>query len=362
LKTQLQEAKRIDEVILEQLNNREQGYENLEVEIVLLKREIEKKKKQSRFENSSKILNDILNRQRSPNDKIGLGYTQDSTCMTQRTNKIPISYADALKSSLRRENNKEKMKPLKIVPNKQKSALPTKEKCDKKNTINRRNPPNRYIFIGYCYSCNNYGHKAIHYKVYGQYNHRNVQRYKNNKYNAEKRNYNSFSPLQNFNIECQRCNNYGHKANECRLPKYSMKASISSINENYKKIWRRKSKVQRKKNDEDVTPKIDKINNRRMMSEVSDKEYENQSYAYKLDQAQEKKTPKEKCDTIVELDNVLQINYPLPNKWKMQKKKSKEKDKEAFVAQTNDDDYELLDTDPPIELSDEELEEFSTLF
>jgi hypothetical protein len=98
-----------------------------------------------------------------------------------------------------------------------------------------------------------------------------------------------------------------------------MKESVSNINENYKKIWRRKEKVQMQKNDEDIAPKFDKIDNRSMMGEMSDKVYENQSYAYKVDQAQEKKTPKEKCDTITELDNVLQINYPLPNKWKMQK-------------------------------------------
>jgi hypothetical protein len=42
-----------------------------------------------------------------------------------------------------------------------------------------------------------------------------------------------------------------------------------------------------------------------MMGEVSDKEYENQSYAYKVDQVQEKKIPKGKCDTIAELDNVM---------------------------------------------------------
>jgi hypothetical protein len=69
LKTQLQEAKIIEEVILKQLNDREQDYEKLEAEIVLLKREIEKEKKQSKFENSSNILNGILNNQRSPNDK-----------------------------------------------------------------------------------------------------------------------------------------------------------------------------------------------------------------------------------------------------------------------------------------------------
>jgi hypothetical protein len=66
-----------------------------------------------------------------------------------------------------------------------------------------------------------------------------------------------------------------------------------------------KDKVKRKKSDEDIAPEMNKIDNRRMMGEVPDKVYGNQSYAYKVDQAQEKKTPKEKCDTIIELDNVL---------------------------------------------------------
>jgi hypothetical protein len=91
--------------------------------------------------------------------------------------------------------------------------------------------------------------------------------------------------LQNFNIEFQKCNNYGHNANECRLPKYSMNATISNIKENYKKIWRRKAKVQRKKNDKDIAPKFDKIDNRSVMGKMSDKIYENQSYAYNVDQA-----------------------------------------------------------------------------
>jgi hypothetical protein len=145
-----------------QLNEKQQDCKKLETEIVQLKRELEKGNNQSRFENSSKILNDILNSQRSPNDKTGLGYDQDSTSAKQKTDKQPISYADALRSPLKREDNKGKMVPLKIVPNKQKSTPPTKEKEDKKNTVTRRTPPNRYqhIFLGYCYSCNNFGHKA----------------------------------------------------------------------------------------------------------------------------------------------------------------------------------------------------------
>jgi hypothetical protein len=80
-------------------------------------------------------LNDIINNQRSPNDRTRFGYTQDSTCITQRTNKRPIIYENSLKRSLRREDNKENMRPLKTDLNKQKSTLPTKEKDDKKNTI-----------------------------------------------------------------------------------------------------------------------------------------------------------------------------------------------------------------------------------
>jgi hypothetical protein len=124
LKSQLLEANKIEKVILKQLSDKKQVCEKLEAEIKLLKSELEKEKKGSKFENSSKILDEILSSQRSPNNKTGLGYTQDSTSTSQGSVKRPISYADALKGSLRREDNKEKMIPLKIVPHKQKSTLP----------------------------------------------------------------------------------------------------------------------------------------------------------------------------------------------------------------------------------------------
>jgi hypothetical protein len=93
-------------------------------------------------------LDEILSSQRSPNNKIGLGYTQDSTSTSQGSVKRPISYADALKGSFRREDNKENMIPLNTVPHKWKSTFPTKVKNDRKKTITRRNTP-KHIFIGY---------------------------------------------------------------------------------------------------------------------------------------------------------------------------------------------------------------------
>ena len=117
-----------------------------------------------------------------------------------------------------------------------------------------------------------------------------------------------------------------------------------------------------KKDDEYIAPELDEVNNMKMVGKTSNKEYNNQSYAYKVDQAQDKKTPKEKSDTTPELDNVIQVDYQLPNKWKMQKENSQNKDKEASGAQNNDDDDEPSIGDQPKELSDDDLGGFQTLF
>jgi hypothetical protein len=339
---------------------KKQACEKLEAEIKMLKSELEKEKKRSNFGNSSKILDEILSSQRSPNNKTGLGYTQDSTSTSQRSVKRPISYADALKGSLRREDNKVNMIPLNTVSHKHNSTFPTKVINDRKNTIIKRNPLNKYLFIGYCYSCNNFGHKAIHCKAYGQYNNRNLQRYKNNRYNTEKRNYNSFTPSQNFNIECKKWNNYGHKTKECRLPMQSLK--IGNPDKQNKKTWKRKSEVPNKKDDENIAPEIDEVNNKRLVGKTSNKEYNNQSYAYKVDQTQDMKTPKEKSDTTTKIDNVIQEDYPLPNKWKLIEEYSQDKDKEASSGHNSDVDDESPTIEQQEELSDYYLKKISNLF
>jgi len=49
-----------------------------------------------------------------------------------------------------------------------------------------------------------------------------------------------------------------------------------------------------------------------LVGKTSNKEYNNQIYAYKVDQTQDMKTAKEKSDTIPKLDNVIQEDYPFP--------------------------------------------------
>ena len=78
--------------------------------------------------------------------------------------------------------------------------------------------------------------------------------------------------------------------------------------------------MKNKKDDKNIAPEIDK----EMMGEMPNKEYEDQSCAYKVDKAQERRIPKEEHDKSGDLDNILQINCPLANKWKTQKENSKE--------------------------------------
>ena len=109
-----------------------------------------------------------------------------------------------------------------------------------------------------------------------------------------------------------------------------------------------------KKDDEYIAPELDEVNNRKMVGKTSNKEYNNQSYAYKVDQTQDMKTPK--------LDNVIQEDYPLLNKWKLIKEYSQNKDKETSGAHNSDNDDESSIVEQPEELSDDYLQNFSILF
>jgi hypothetical protein len=126
LKTQLQEAKRIEEVISKQLIEKQLDCEKLEVGIVFLKRELEKGNNQSRFVNNSRILDDILNSQRSSSNKSRLSYDQKksnrgSNSTYQETDKNTKIYAATLQISFKNEESK-----IKTDSNQQKYALPSK--------------------------------------------------------------------------------------------------------------------------------------------------------------------------------------------------------------------------------------------
>jgi len=98
---------------------------------------------------------------------------------------------------------------------------PTMERTQEENyrTIapSKRSPTLKYqtIFFGLCYLCNNFGHKAINCKSYAK-NKNNYGGYSRNNYlrkphEAYNRNCNNFGS-SNDEVECYKCNNFGHTA------------------------------------------------------------------------------------------------------------------------------------------------------
>jgi hypothetical protein len=83
LKVQIEEDKRIEESLKEQPEENEKIIGNLEEEIVTLRKYIQKKNMQ----NNSKVLDDIINSQKSHLDKSGLRYNQTEKGIKLQNNK-----------------------------------------------------------------------------------------------------------------------------------------------------------------------------------------------------------------------------------------------------------------------------------
>ena len=74
LKTKLEEAKRVEDSLTEQLMTNIREKENCEAEIVSLKNKLQMKDIAKCYDNSSKVLEQIISNQKSFFDKIGIGY------------------------------------------------------------------------------------------------------------------------------------------------------------------------------------------------------------------------------------------------------------------------------------------------
>ena len=72
LKLQIEEDKKIEETLKEQLEGKDMIIENFEAQIVTLIKDIQKKIMQ----NTSKVLDDIMSSKKYHLDKYGLGYNQ----------------------------------------------------------------------------------------------------------------------------------------------------------------------------------------------------------------------------------------------------------------------------------------------
>jgi hypothetical protein len=96
LKVQIEEDKRIEEALKEQLEGKDRIIGNLEAEIFTPRKDIQKKNMQ----NSSKVLDDIISNQKSYLGKSGLGYNQTkkgSISKTTEKEKNTKNYAETIK-------------------------------------------------------------------------------------------------------------------------------------------------------------------------------------------------------------------------------------------------------------------------
>jgi hypothetical protein len=142
----------------------------LEEEVVMTRNEMDKFKSLY-LQNLPRIkasegLTTILNQQRNPNLKIGLGYEEGSSC-SQPRNKDSIkcvksTFIDNNKYGEMEEDNQPPRKSerkstrTKTVEQRNHRAW-KKSTCSKKTTISKY----KGFFYGYCFFCSNFGHKYI---------------------------------------------------------------------------------------------------------------------------------------------------------------------------------------------------------
>jgi predicted acetyltransferase len=98
LKVQVEESRRIEETLKNQLKEKEKMKDRLEVEIVTLRKELQKKKMQH---NNTKILDEIIIIQRPYYENSRLGYKQihtenGSSPMTTKKEAEQRSYAEII--------------------------------------------------------------------------------------------------------------------------------------------------------------------------------------------------------------------------------------------------------------------------
>jgi hypothetical protein len=164
LKVQIEEDKRIEEALKEQLEEKDKIIGNLEAEIVTLRKDLQKKNMQ----NNSKVLDDIINSQKSHHDKSGLGYNQTekgSSSKTTEQETYPKIYAETIKGDRKiyKEDYRDTPPPRRFrFQNQQPTDRPQEEEEFIRVPPFRRSSTPRYqtIFFGLCYACNNFGHKA----------------------------------------------------------------------------------------------------------------------------------------------------------------------------------------------------------
>jgi hypothetical protein len=251
-----------------------------------------------RFAKSLIVLEDILNVQISPFERTGLGYNNSHKNtqfeILERSEKTQ-RYENILRSSNNSENTIkievdneqkkgykhninylpniikfEKGSPPRRTPTSRSTCNAAKDDMRNKTNqrfTNRNDPLRRLrttmyqnIFLGYFFSCHNFGHKAINCRANTIYNYmisRDIYKSPRNDYISNKTtqefadiNYNPFALLVNSNIDFYKCNNFGHKSHECTSILESTRKNIkekssTKHDEENTRVWKKKPDQQK---------------------------------------------------------------------------------------------------------------------
>jgi transposase InsO family protein len=245
LKVELEEAKKIEDILKQQLSEKKARCEALEEEVVKTRKEMEKFKalylQNIPSIKASTELNDILRKQRSPLLKTGLGYVSGSSSK-QPESKEPVKM---IKFQVSRQSDHVSTLPPKA--NKDKMIPDKKQRYQKmEQQMPRRRPSFRYqnFFHGYCFYCSNFGHKIANCQI----KFRDMQlRRSRNKQSLQHRTKQPMSrqsctnhfDLLNNELECYNCHNFGHKAANCHLKNYKADPRIKPLARNAS-TWKKK--------------------------------------------------------------------------------------------------------------------------
>jgi hypothetical protein len=186
-------------------------------------------KKLKKFEKSTEKLDEILSSQISPNDKTGLGYNdslkttkQEKEVENDETNTPEQVEQQYRKLEFRRNETSRGSSPIRYERNHYEGNYRRIDREPGWTTPQRRSLMPRYqnFFLGHCYTCGNFGHKAINSRINERNNYASYMNGENSRYKNVcrpfNRNYNPFDPLMDQNIVCYRCNNLGHKVQDCK--------------------------------------------------------------------------------------------------------------------------------------------------
>jgi hypothetical protein len=295
LKVELEEARKIEDILKHQLSEKRARSEALEEEVVKTRKEMEKF--QALYhQNLSSIkasegLATILSQQRNPKLKTGLGYEEGSSSGQPR-NKEPIKFVKAnvhVKPTTNDNNKPAETKEDNQPPRTSKGKSARTESVEQRNNAlpaqghhqhernrfaQRRQPFSRYkeLFYGYCFYCSNFGHKAVNCSFRLRHEHLSFPRNKylpqqrmiqqskkpsqiancqiksrdmqlrrsiNNKQSMSRQRCNNNFDLLNNEIECYNCHNFGHKAASCNLKDYKADPRIKFLDKKAS-TWKRK--------------------------------------------------------------------------------------------------------------------------